>query len=111
MGKKLKKRGKRKSEQKLTPKMEVIQSTSSSAHSPMDSAEEDGKTWFDSSPSLDTHFTVATELDTPVKPANKRSKREKTEMSANSNTESSMDILAAIRELSVKHDATFQKIF
>lgn len=81
MGKKLKKRGKRKSEQKLTPKMEVIQSTSSSAHSPMDSAEEDGKTWFDSSPSLDTHFTVATELDTPVKPANKRSKREKTEMS------------------------------
>lgn len=91
--------------------MEVVQLASSSLiHSSVDSGEEDGKTWFDSSPSLDTHFTVTTEPNTPVKPANKKSKREEREMPTYANSENSMDILAAIRELSVKHDATFQKI-
>lgn len=50
--------------------------------------------------------------DTPEKPLSKKTKREETGMNTTTgHSESNMDILAAIHKLSLKHDATFQKIF
>lgn len=112
-------KGKRKSKKKM---LQVTRDglganvgASNEYHSPMDSGEDEEGTWVDSSPSLEmANLDVVTEPVTPVKPLSKKTKRDNAvsaDAMANGNTTSeSVDILAAIRELSVMHDATFQKI-
>ena len=84
----------------------------SAMHSPVDSGEEDAKlNWFDSSPSLDDNVTAVTEPVTPKKPMSKKTKWDDAGKHAMaSNGESILDVMAAIRKLSVKHYETFQKI-
>lgn len=62
--------------------------------------------WFDSCPNFDNEVIVAALSNTPQKPAAKKSKRAESNVSGISNE----DVLAAIRELALKHDKTFQKI-
>lgn len=92
--------------------VELTASASSSAyHCPVESGEEDGKTWMDSSPLFEVgNITVVTEPDTPTMPLSKKTKRETAVSAMASKSESNVDILAAICELSVMCDATFQKI-
>ncbi len=61
---------------------------------------------FDICPDFDDEIVVAALSDTPQKPAAKKSKRAESNLSGNSNG----DVLAAISELTLKHDKTFQKI-
>ena len=113
MGRKFKKKGKGKQKNKMLQDpqdMALAASASSSAvHSPVDSGEDDAKVWFDSSPSFH-NVTEVTEPDTPTKPFSKKTKREETGTAMASNNESILDVMAAIQELSAKHDATFHKI-
>lgn len=82
---------------------------SSEILSAVDSGEEDAKIWFDSSPAFDGSIALTSVLnpDTPEKPLCKKTKRKE---SSDKVSDRNMDVLAAIRELSIKHDATFQKI-
>lgn len=113
MGKKYKRKSKRKSHVKMLQDTEdmALSANSSAAQSPVDSAEEDVRIWFDSSPTVENDNALSSALtpDTPEKPLCKKSKREDSENGAR-NDDKSMDLLSAIRELSIKHDATFQKI-
>ena len=70
-------------------------------HSPVDSGGEDATFWLGLSPSSPKH---------PKKLLSKKTKRDGTGKHMASNSESILDVLAAICELSVKHDATFQNI-
>lgn len=60
--------------------------------------------WFDSHPSITENVTLIPLPETPVKPSSKKTKREESHGNVNE------DILAAINKLSLKHDATFQKV-
>lgn len=60
--------------------------------------------WFDSNPSITEQVTLIPLPDTLVKPSSKKTKREESQGAVNE------DILAAISKLSLKHDATFQKV-
>lgn len=60
--------------------------------------------WFDSNPSITEQVKLIPLPETPVKPLTKKTKREESHGTVNEN------ILAAISKLSLKHDATFQKI-
>lgn len=73
----------------------------------MASSEGEDKILVDSSPTLENDVTLIPFPDTPEKPLTKKSKRgPETDTDLNKST----DILAAIRKLSLKHDATFQKV-
>lgn len=113
MGKNSKGSGKRKLKAMLQDTKGMSASASPSAiHCPAESRKEDAKLWFDSCPTLDSNITMVAMPDTPEKPLSKKTKREETGMNTTTgHSESNMDILAAIHKLSLKHDATFQKIF
>lgn len=60
--------------------------------------------WFDTCSNFDNEVVITSLSDTPQKPAAKKTKR------AESSGNGKWDVLAAIRELALKHDKTFQKI-
>lgn len=105
MGRKLK--GKAKRNSKVATGMATDESSVTNV-SPVEAGEED-RIWFDSSPTLDGKVTLLTLPDTPEKPLSKKSKRDES-VSHAVPSKGNEDVLAAIRKLSLKHDASFQKI-
>ncbi|ROL48896.1 hypothetical protein DPX16_2239 [Anabarilius grahami] len=79
-------------------------SASASSSSGLKPQKDTESQWFDTCPNFDNEVVIASLSDTPQKPAAKKTKR------AESSGTGNEDVLAAIRDLALKHDKTFQKI-